>query len=147
MKMVTKHFGELEVDDGDIIFFDEGIPGFEDLRRFVLLSEENSYPFSWLQSVDDGDIAFVLIDPWYFKPDYSFDIDEGIISKLEIQNEGDVKVFAITVIPEDVKLMSANLRAPIVVNINRKKGIQYIMNDDRYSIRHYILEEMKKQGE
>lgn len=138
-KVQSRVFGELEVNEENIIFFEDGIPAFENLKKFVIVKEQDS-PFYWLQSVEDKDIAFVIINPFEIKPDYEFDISDEVLKKLEIQSESDVAVFCIVVIPEDVKQTRVNLKAPIVINVNKRKGMQYLLDDERYPIRYYLFE-------
>ncbi|WP_039764860.1 flagellar assembly protein FliW [Caldicellulosiruptor sp. F32] len=138
-KVQSRVFGELEVNEENIISFEEGIPAFENLKKFVII-KENESPFYWLQSVEDKDIAFVIINPFEIKPDYEFDMSDEVLKKLEIQSESDVAVFCIVVIPEDVKQTRVNLKAPIIINVNKKKGMQYLLDDERYPLRYYLFE-------
>lgn len=135
----SRVFGELEVSEENIIFFEEGIPAFENLKKFVIIKEEES-PFYWLQSIEDKDIAFVIINPFEIKPDYEFDLPDEVVSKLEITSAQDVAVFSIVVIPEDVKQTRVNLKAPIIINVNKRKGMQYLLDDERYPLRYYLFE-------
>ncbi|AEM73716.1 flagellar assembly protein FliW [Caldicellulosiruptor acetigenus] len=135
----SRVFGELEVSEENIIFFEEGIPAFENLKKFVIIKEDES-PFYWLQSIEDKDIAFVIINPFEIKPDYEFDLPDEVVSKLEIDSPQDVAVFSIVVIPEDVKQTRVNLKAPIIINVNKRKGMQYLLDDERYPLRYYLFE-------
>lgn len=135
----SRVFGELEVSEENIIFFEEGIPAFENLKKFVIIKEDES-PFYWLQSIEDKDIAFVIINPFEIKPDYEFDLPDEVVSKLEITSAQDVAVFCIVVIPEDVRQTRVNLKAPIIINVNKRKGMQYLLDDERYPLRYYLFE-------
>ncbi|WAM37233.1 flagellar assembly protein FliW [Caldicellulosiruptor acetigenus] len=135
----SRVFGELEVSEENIIFFEEGIPAFENLKKFVIIKEDES-PFYWLQSIEDKDIAFVIINPFEIKPDYEFDLPDEVVSKLEIDSPQNVAVFCIVVIPEDVKQTRVNLKAPIIINVNKRKGMQYLLDDERYPLRYYLFE-------
>jgi len=137
----SRVFGELEVSEENIIFFEEGIPAFENLKKFVIVKEDQS-PFYWLQSVEDKDIAFVIINPFEIKPDYEFDLPDEVVNKLEITSAQDVAVFCIVVIPEDVKQTRVNLKAPIIINVHKRKGIQYLLDDERYPLRYYLFENL-----
>ncbi|NLT94714.1 MAG: flagellar assembly protein FliW [Clostridia bacterium] len=145
MLLETKHFGEIDIDENKIIYFPTGIIAFEDKKRFFIIeSGQDDLPFCWLQSVDDGNLAFVLINPFVFRPDYEFEIPDVVVKELEIEKEEDVAVFSIVVVPEDIKKISANLLAPVIINIKNLKGKQIILNGNKYTTRHYILEELKK---
>jgi len=135
----SRVFGELEVSEENIIFFEEGIPAFEDLKKFVIIKQDES-PFYWLQSIEDKDIAFVILNPFEIKPDYEFDLPDEVVSKLEITSASDVAVFCIVVIPEDIKQTRVNLKAPIIINVNKRKGMQYLLDDERYPLKYYLFE-------
>jgi len=143
MKLDTKHFGEISIEEEEIITFDEGLPGFWDSTRFVLLADQPSDLFSWLQSVDDGDLVFALMDVTQVIPDYQPQIESELIEDL-----GDGTSFVyynIAVVPEDLKDLRVNLKAPVLINTNARKGRQVLASNEDYSVRHYIFEEMSKQ--
>ncbi len=138
MKLETKNFGSIEVQDNEIITFKNGIPGFEDKTRFTLIGNEENEAFLWLQSIDDGNLAFVLLDVGGIMPEYNPKIDTNQIT--EIGNvDNNLLVYNIVVIPEKAEDMTVNLKAPIVINTNSKQGKQVIVNNDDYAIRHYIF--------
>jgi flagellar assembly factor FliW len=147
MKLTTKHFGLIEIDEKGIINFPEGIPGFEEVKKFVLLgnaSQDN--PFLWLQSVDRPDLAFVIIDPKIFNPDYIVDVDDSEVEILDIKDNEKVLVYAIVVIPEDPTKITANLKAPVLINTMNNRGKQVTLEKGNYLIRHYILDELERIG-
>lgn len=135
----SRVFGELEINEDSIIVFEDGIPAFEHLKKFVIVAEKES-PFLWLQSVEDKDIAFVIINPFKIKPDYELDLPDDVLSKLEIESAEDVAIFCIVVIPEDIKQTRVNLKAPVIINVNKRKGMQYLLDDERYPLRYYLFE-------
>jgi flagellar assembly factor FliW len=141
MKLATKHFGEIEIEEKGIINFCEGLPGFELMKRFVLLgTEDTASPFKWLQSVDNPELAFALVDPFAVKKDYDIEIDDETTKKLEIERVEEVLVYSIIVIPEDLTRISMNLKAPVIINTKTKNGAQVVLDTDKYGVRHYILE-------
>lgn len=147
MKLSTKHFGEIEIDEKSIINFTEGILGFDEQKRFIIIDNpEEEIPFKWLQSVDDTNLAFIIINPFLFKNDYEFDIPELAIQKLKIKEEKDIMVYSIVVIPEDITKMTANLLGPVIINIKEMLGKQIVLDDSRYTTKHFILEEAKAKG-
>ncbi len=146
MFLNTRHFGKLDIEESGIIRFEGGIPGFPGCIRFVLLgSEDRESPFRWLQSVDDGNLAFALINPFFVKKDYDIEIEDSILEALRIESPGELLVFAIVVIPEDTSRTSMNLRAPVIISKKSKKGAQIVLDTDRYGVRHYIVDELRKQ--
>jgi flagellar assembly factor FliW len=146
IKMIikTRYFGELDIRDEDIIRFGHGIPGFENVKRFVLIdSDEEGLPFKWIQGVDEPKPAFVIVDPFVIRRDYEINLNDEVLDELEIKSQSDVLVFCIVVVPEDISKMTVNLQAPLVINTVNRKGRQLILDTDRYSVRHYILEEVQ----
>ena len=147
MIIETTHFGEIEIIEENILDFEEGILGFEDIHKFgIINSEDPESPFSWIQAIEKPELAFALVDPFAIKKDYDFELRDENASVLEIEDPADIAVFAIVVIPEDTKKISMNLKAPIIVNTNNKKAAQIILNSDKYTVRHFILDELQKQG-
>ncbi|NBX16494.1 MAG: flagellar assembly protein FliW [Proteobacteria bacterium] len=144
MKVQTSRFGEIEVDDADVISLPEGLVGFPELMRYVLLDHDADSPFKWLQSLDDGSMAFVVISPLTFRPDYTVEVTEEEISILKLQSPDDAVISVIVTIPSDPKKMSANLKAPLVFNLKNRTGKQVIVKDAQYQTKHFIMEEIKK---
>ena len=121
-----------------------GIIGFPDQRKYVLLEQKKGSLFMWLQSVDNGALAFVLIDPLLFKPDYKVEIGTEDAEELGLKNGGDeAQIMAIVNIlkrGEDGKptAMTANLLGPIVINPEKKLAKQVVLFGGQYSHRHPI---------
>lgn len=148
MKLHARSFGEIEINEEDILTFPDGIPGFEESKRYIIINnpdEEN--PFDWLQSVDNGDLAFVIINPFFVKPDYDITIPESALEKLKIKDESDVALYSIVVVPEKIEDMTVNLTGPIVINVREKLGKQIILDDNRYTTKHYIFKTEESRGE
>lgn len=144
MILNTRSLGEIEIEKENIIVFQNGIPGFENITEFVIVENpDKDVPFCWLQAINDSNVAFVIINPFVFKPGYDFEIPSAVVEKLEIRAPEEVLVYSIVVIPEDVNQMTANLVAPIIINTKNNKGKQVVLDDNRYNTKHYILEEMK----
>ena len=117
MLLKTRHFGEIDIDENEVLSFEEGLPGFEGVKRYIILgNSEDEYPFKWLQGIDDPSLAFVVIDPLIIKKDYDFEIKENIIKLLSIEKVEDVRVYCIVVVPDDISKISMNLKAPVIVN-------------------------------
>ncbi|WIV12048.1 flagellar assembly protein FliW [Proteiniborus sp. MB09-C3] len=147
MKLLTRDFNEIEIDEKNIINFKDGIPGFDDLERFIIIANPDmDIPFKWLQSVEQPELAFIITNPFLFKEDYEFNIPEHILEKLNIKDEKDVLVYSVVVIPEDITKMTANLAGPIIINTREKLGKQIVLDDNRYTTKHYILENAKAKG-
>ena len=143
LKVNTKAYGTIEVDERQKLFFPSGIFGFESLKDYVLLDAAQQ-PFYWLQSLDVQETAFVLINPNVFRKEYKLDVTSGDLEEIGLTDTEDEKalVFAIVTVPENQQKMSANLQGPVIINRENKKGRQAISLDSRWKTKHYILEEL-----
>lgn len=147
MVLETKHFGNVEIKEEDIIIFERGLPGFEDNKRYAVLHKvDDDNPFKWLQSVDNGSLAFVIVAPQAFKNHYEVKIDDAVAAELELDDLSNVVVYSIVTIPEEISQMTANLKAPIIINAKKNKGCQILLEDERYEFKHSIVEELRKMG-
>jgi len=142
----TRRFGSLEIEEKDVIFMVGGMLGFEDKSKYILLDHDKETPFKWLQSAEDPALAFVVMEPFLFYPQFEFDLSEEDVRELELEKPEQAQVFAVLVVPEDVKKITANLKAPIVINTYNKKGKQVILTSDRYPVKYYLFQEEQSQG-
>lgn len=140
MEIQTSHFGIVEIDDNKILTFESGIPGLEEYKRFALISNEDSKPVCWLQSVDCMQVSLPVVDPFVVCKDYSFDISDEDSKLLAIDQVNDVYILCILVIPRDSEEITINLAAPIVINVQNSKACQIILDDKRYRVRIPITE-------
>ena len=141
MRVVTKPYGEINVDERQKIYFPFGILGFENLKYYVLLDAVQQ-PFYWLQSMDVVEIAFVLINPRIFRPDYSLEVNREELEEIGITSDEDILDLTIVTIPENPTDMTANLQGPIIINRNAKIGRQSISTNTTWEVRHRILKEL-----
>ncbi len=147
MLINTRNFGELEIKKEEVILFQDGIPGFEELTQYAIIaSPEDEVPFQWLQSLEDPQLALVIINPFLFKQDYDFQIPEAILEKMGITTPESLLVYAVVVIPEDINQMTANLLAPIIINTTNNRGKQIVLEGNQYHTKHLILEEINQKG-
>ena len=146
MILKTRHFGELSVEEENIFRFEEGILGFpEDHRYIVVRNPEPELPFDWLQAVEHPELAFVITDPFFFKDDYEFDIPEAVQEKLDVWNPSDVLIYAITVIPDDLRQATMNLRAPLVLNTQTKLGCQLVLDNEACPVKFRLFPDSEKE--
>lgn len=138
MNIITTRFGDIIVDESRIIDMRGGIIGFEYLKRYVLQMHDAKNLFSWFQSVDDGGIAFAVINPFIAKADYEPEISDFDIKLLEIENADEVVLLGIVTVHQHPVSVSVNLRAPIVINAKKKIAKQIVLEDERYPVRHYL---------
>jgi len=141
VKVATKAYGTIDVNEGQKITFPQGLLGFESLKEFVLLDAERQ-PFYWLQSLDVEQIAFILINPFLFRPDYEMNIDNEELLSIKITDPGKALIFSIVTILSDGSPMTANLQGPLVINRENKQGIQAVLTDSRWKTKHDILAEL-----
>lgn len=140
MKINSAKLGEIEYSEDDVITLSSPLLGFPDLQDFLIISDDNSYPFLWFQSVEDADICFILIETNTFFKDYNPDIPKKELKVIAISDKKEMKLFSIVVVPTDPKLSTANLRAPLVVNFEKKLAKQIILDDDAYKIKMPLFE-------
>ncbi len=124
MKCTNMQFGELEFGEDHIVFFPEGIIGFEHCRKFLIINDEATEPFRWLVSVEDTTLSFALLDPSSVMTDYQLGNDRRDITT----------VFLIATLSEHVEDSTVNLRSPIVINDRTHEGRQVILANDIYSM-------------
>lgn len=140
MKINTRQFGEVEIDREKIIDIPLGIPGFRDMKKYVFLQREETVPFLLFQATDDPDLSFVVLDPVRFMPDYT--IEEKDLEKIVDWNleKDEISCFVIVTIPVgNPEKMTANCAAPLVINNDRKEGLQLILQNSSYSHQHQLL--------
>ncbi len=133
MKYKTK-LGILDIEEEEIIEFGNGLPGFENLRKFSLISRTDTEPIKWLISLEDEKIALPVIDPWLIVEDYSLNLDNETMRTL--RNPKAERTLVLAVIDLHSENISVNLAAPIVVNLDKAIGIQVIIDDARYSVKY-----------
>ncbi len=146
-KVKTSRFGEISVEDSLIITLPDGMIGFEDCKRFVVVHQDPDNPLKWFQSLDDGAVAFPIINPWDFMRDYSLSISDSDADFLQMDEDTLKLVFVVVTVPrKNPAAMTANLLGPIVINPLKKTGKQVILSDERYTTRHSIMEEINKRS-
>ncbi|MGL4739281.1 MAG: flagellar assembly protein FliW [Sarcina sp.] len=134
------NYGEIKYVKEEVINFEKGILGFEDLHNFILKDIEENQSFKLLHSLEDNRIAFVVLNPFDFIVNYEIDLDEVIIRKLDIKTEEDVYILNTVTLNSDPSKITTNLRAPIVINIKNNKAKQFILKNEEYKIKHSLME-------
>ncbi len=150
MKLNSSRFGEIEIKEDLIIFFPEGIPGFQEFKRYAILKKEDNDMFAFLHSVENPNLMFIITNPYFITFDYEFKISDEDCNLLEIEknNIHDLGVFSITKIDKN-KNVFINLKAPVCINFKKKIGKQIILYNYNYSHQfklepEKILENYKK---
>lgn len=145
--ITTYKFGDIEVNRNRVIHFPDGIIGFDHLKDYVLLHDEEkkNSGVHYLQSVDDNEVAFVLIDPNTVVDEYKPEIDSAAVDKIGNLTDENITVFVTLIIPEDITKMSVNLKAPIIINSETLIGAQVLTKND-YAIKTPVYEYLKEKG-
>ena len=153
MKAATRLFGEIEIDESKIITFEDGIIGFPDMKKFTLIFDEEKEgrpSISWLQSMDEPEIAFPVMDPLFVCETYNPSVEDELLKNLGTIKEDNLYVLVTVTVPQNIKELAVNLKAPIVINTDTLTAIQIIVEDDlpvRYRIYEILEEAKKKAGE
>ena len=139
-KIMTSRFGEIEAAEESIIQFAAGIPAFEEEREFLIIPYEEGSPYVFLQSVKTPELAFLMTMPLIFFPDYEFTIDDDVEKELELTSPEDVLIYAIlTLDGKEIRDLTANLMAPIVINAKTRKAKQIVLDHSPYTTKHRLF--------
>lgn len=139
MKFQTKRFGAIDVDETRLIRMKGGILGFEHLITYTLLIQDPHNPLWWLQSLEDDGLAFVVTDPLIIQADYHPEIPRAALAFLDITREETLSLLTIVTIRSQPFRVTANLRAPLVINAETRVGGQVVLDDETYQVRHEII--------
>ncbi|MBQ7593694.1 MAG: flagellar assembly protein FliW [Synergistaceae bacterium] len=141
LKISTSRFGEVNYSEEDVLTFPRGIPAFEDKHNWILAGSEDS-AIKWLQSLDDGDLALPVTSPDAIRPDYNARIPDDELKLIGSAKPSDLALLIVVAIPENAAWnMTANLRAPILINLKTHKAVQVIALNEEYPIRHIVFPE------
>lgn len=150
MLVKTKYFGEINLSEDKIITMERGMFGFEEYRKYTILydSEKEGRPnVSWFQSVEEPSLAFSVINPMAVMEDYNPIVEDELLKGLgEITEENIVVLLPLTV-PQEVTNMTANLKAPIIINADTRKGAQVVVENEEYEIKYKIYDILKGKKE
>jgi len=142
----TVQFGDIEVPEEKVLYFEEGIPGFPRIHKFARLEIENLKPFSYLQSLEDPPISLLMVNPFLFCPSYAFALAEADAGNLQAEHPEDVSVFVVATIPDRAAGATVNLMAPVLINEKKRRGRQVILLDSQYSVRHLLFQDAGSNG-
>lgn len=145
MTVQTSRFGQVEIQESDVLTFPEGILGFTNLRQFVLLEDPMDEIFVWLQSTEHSEIAFPVLEPEFFIQNYKFALSKNDLEALGLKAQEKLRAFAVITIPEDPRQMTANLKAPIVIHIPTRKARQCVLQDNNLAIREPIFSGLQQR--
>ena len=150
MLVKTKHFGEIELEEEKVITFEDGLIGFEDKKKYTILYNNESKgngTLSWLQSLEEPMIALPVVNPSVAKADYNPIVEDDLLASLGELNEENLVILVTLTVPADMTKMTVNLKAPIIINADTKKGCQLIAENPDYVVKHSIYQELKTMKE
>jgi len=142
LKLETRDFGQVEIDESRVITMPAGMPGFPGMQRFVILDREETRPFLWYQCIDDPDLAFVIITPNLFEPDYAVDL-RAVQREMSWDGgkEEDLAIYAIVNASEGIpEKITANLIGPLVINTRKKEATQMVITGSPYSHKQPVFQ-------
>ena len=127
-----------EVAKKNIINFSKGLIGFEQLKNFIIIINNDIAPFMFLQSLDDDNINFVCVESFNIKDNYAFNLNEAVTERLELSDMSEVLLLSIVTISEDIEKSTANLLSPIIVNMRTMQAEQIILDSTMYPVKFNI---------
>ncbi len=143
MHINTRVFGEIEIEDEKIIMFDNGIVGFPEMQRFAIVHDEEkgvNAGIRYLQSLDETEFAMPVMDPLAVMPDYNPEVEDELLKLIGDFNEENLLVLVTVSVPREIKKISVNLQAPIIINAEEKKGVQVILESGDYKVKYPIYD-------
>ncbi len=146
MKFETSRFGQIDVKNEEILIFPEGPLGFPDCTRFTLIQEEKAHPFSMLQSLDNANLAFVIIDPLVVRHDYHFNVTKEDLQLVKAESVDEMVVYAIVTMAAELSDVTVNLQGPLVINKKRRIGHQFVLIDSEYTTRESLVQTIENIG-
>lgn len=138
----TTRFGSISIPDSDVLNLPEGLVGFNLYHRFTILKDPEQEPFLWLQSLDEPDLAFVVVNPFLFFPGYEIKVKNSELAGIDLDDLAKAEVLTIVTIPSNPMDLTTNLRGPLVVNVEGKVAKQFVLIDDRYNTKHFLLHDI-----
>lgn len=144
MLIKTKFLGEVEIEDKNILVFPEGILGFEESRKFILLPIPGNDIFQVLQDVECDFVSFIVTDPWRFKNDYDVEVPDEELLKINIVKKEQIGVMGIVTLSDEFEKSTLNLLAPVIVNTEHQMGRQFVLNQAGYSTKYPLFEKKEE---
>lgn len=143
----TTRFGTIEYLPQDVVCFPEGLLGFSETQRFVLIQHKEGSPFRWLQSLEDRNLAFLVVDPSTYVADFAPEMPDSVARELSLDEETPRLVYTIVTIPRGrPQDMTLNLAGPILINAASGQAKQVVLDSDTYPIRYRVVPEVKSEA-
>jgi flagellar assembly factor FliW len=129
MQVHTSHFGAVEIEVDDILHFPRGIVAYEDCQHWVLLADTHNHSMAWLQSVSREEVSLPVVSPRRFQSGYTVRVARGQLLPLEFTQFD--KAYILAIVSQSDGDLTINLRAPLIINLDRRLGRQVITTDDQ----------------
>ena len=139
MKFISKVHGEMQYEENNIITFNKGIPGFNELKKFILLDLQEYEPFKLLQSLEDDEISLIVTSPYEFFNEYEIKLSDETIKNLKIDSPEQVMILSTVTLNSDVKKITTNLQGPIVINTSNNFGEQIVLDNSKYKVKSPLI--------
>lgn len=139
MIFISKIHGEMNYEEKNVITFNKGIPGFNDLKKFILLDLHEYEPFKLLQSLEDEEISLIVTSPHEFFEDYEIKLSEETIKNLKIESSEQVSIVTTVTLNSDPNKITTNLQGPIIINTYNNFGEQIILDDSKYKVKSPLI--------
>ena len=149
MVIKTKCFGEVDISEEKIITFEDGLMGFEEYKDYTIIydnTDGNNSTISWLQSMEEPGLALPIINPYIIKEDYNPTVEGEVLDRLGEMTDENTVVFVILTVPSVVENMTANLRAPLIINADTRKASQVIVENTEYPIKYKVFDDENKNN-
>jgi len=142
----TVRFGTIQFGPEDIVTFEEGLIGLSDLKSFVLIQHKEDSPFRWLQSLDEGTVAFLVVDPAAYTSNYNPEMPESATTALNLSEDTPILVYTVCTIPNgNPRGMTLNLAGPVVINAESRRARQVVLEDESCPVRFAVFDDQKSQ--
>ena len=153
MLVQTKYFGEIDLTEDKILTFENGIMGFEHFTKYTILfdtEKEDEGSIMWFPSVEEPTFALPVINPLIVKQDYNPEVNEELLQPLGELNEDNICILLTLTVPNDLTKLTANLKAPLIINAGTRKGCQVVVENADYQVKYNVydaLQQMKQEKE
>ena len=146
IKVDTRYFGEIMIEEEKVLHFEQGIPGFDEYKEYTILydSEEDGEPFiSWQQCITEKGLAFPVVSPFRVAEEYSPIVEDALLERLGEFTEEDLVILLMATVPADAKKATVNMKAPIIINTKNRQAMQVIVENEDYLVKYPLV----KKGE
>lgn len=145
MEILTSRFGKISFSSKEVYYFNKGIYGFPQEKKYVFLKLKEFDPFLWLQSVEKSDLAILLMDPFIFLRDYKPETPKKELEFIKVQDLKKAKIYVTVTLSGKLRRSTLNLLSPLMINTEKRLGKQVVLKSGDYKIQHSIFERLEKK--